>query len=196
MTTILVTFAIKEEVIDLHIPNAEVHTILTQVGKISAVGNIIKSIYEFRPDYVLNVGTAGTLNHNVGDILVCQNYVDRNYQKLEALKMEWQISDTFGENHLPSVVAGKEMFDKFIVNTGDDFVTVSDDFVGDLVDMEGYALAWACRELHTPLISVKYVTDILGQNSVQQWEEKLASAREGLSAYFEKYADIVKEQFK
>lgn len=196
MTTILTTFAVKEEIIELTIPNAEVHTALTDIGKIAAVGNLMKKLYEYKPDYVLNIGTAGTLNHNVGDIIVSQDYVDRNYQKLGALHMDWQISDTFGTNKLPSVIGGEERFDRFVVNTGDDFVTTGDEIEGDIVDMEGYAQAWACRELHIPLLSVKYVTDILGQNSVKQWEEKLAEARKGLTAFFEKYADVLKGQFK
>ncbi|MBQ7663727.1 MAG: nucleosidase, partial [Bacteroidaceae bacterium] len=181
--------------IDLNIPNAEIYTMLTHMGKIAAVGNLMKKLYEIKPDYVLNIGTAGTLNHNVGDIIVSQNYVDRNYQKLTALHMEWQISCTFGANKLPSVVGGKETFDKFTVNTGDDFVTTGEAIAGDIVDMEGYAQAWACREMHVPLLSVKYITDILGQNSVQQWEEKLAAAQKGLTAYFDKYADVLKQQF-
>ena len=33
--------------------------------------------------------------------------------------------------------------------------------------------------------AVKYVTDIIGQNSVKHWEDKLADARKGLGAFFE-----------
>ena len=57
---------------------------------------------------------------------------------------------------------------------------------GDVVDMEAYAEAQVCNELGIPFLSVKYVTDIIGQNSVKHWEDKLADARRGLSAYFEK----------
>jgi adenosylhomocysteine nucleosidase len=32
---------------------------------------------------------------------------------------------------------------------------------------------------------VKYVTDVIGQNSVKHWEDKLAEARQGLSNFFE-----------
>ena len=39
-------------------------------------------------------------------------------------------------------------------------------------------------------ISVKYVTDIIGQNSVKHWEDKLADARQGLSHYF----NVLKER--
>ena len=52
------------------------------------------------------------------------------------------------------------------------------------MDMEAYAQAFVCRELNVPFLSVKYVTDIIGQNSVQHWEDKLSDARLGLSAWF------------
>ena len=51
--------------------------------------------------------------------------------------------------------------------------------------MEAYAQAWVCRTKNTPFIAVKYVTDIIGQNSVKHWEDKLADARKGLGAVFE-----------
>ena len=34
-------------------------------------------------------------------------------------------------------------------------------------------------------ISFLNVTDIIGQNSVKHWEDKLADARKGLGAFFE-----------
>ena len=51
-------------------------------------------------------------------------------------------------------------------------------------DMEAYAQAQVCRELGIPFLAVKYVTDIVGQNSVKHWEDKLADARRDLTAYF------------
>ena len=50
--------------------------------------------------------------------------------------------------------------------------------------MEAYAQAWVCRTKNTPFIAVKYVTDIIGQNSVKHWEDKLADARKGLGVVF------------
>ena len=49
--------------------------------------------------------------------------------------------------------------------------------------MEAYAQALVCRAKNTPFIAVKYVTDIIGQNSVKHWEDKLADARKGLGEF-------------
>jgi adenosylhomocysteine nucleosidase len=50
--------------------------------------------------------------------------------------------------------------------------------------MEAYAQAYVCRERGVPFVSVKFFTDVIGQNSVKLWEEKLADARKGLAAFF------------
>ena len=50
--------------------------------------------------------------------------------------------------------------------------------------MEAYAEAEVCREMGIPFISVKYVTDVVGQNSAQEWYAKLKDAREGLTKFF------------
>jgi adenosylhomocysteine nucleosidase len=41
--------------------------------------------------------------------------------------------------------------------------------------------------MQTPFISVKYITDVIGQNSLKVWEDKLSDARQGLSRFFEKH---------
>ena len=76
------------------------------------------------------------------------------------------------------------------LDTGDGFLTELTHINGDVVDMEAYAQAFVCRSKEIPFISVKYVTDIIGQNSVKHWEDKLADARQGLSDYF----NVLKER--
>ena len=77
-----------------------------------------------------------------------------------------------------------------VCNTGDTFLTELSDVSGDVVDMEAYAQALVCRAKNVPFISVKYVTDIIGQNSVKHWEDKLADARKGLGEFFEKLEGV------
>ena len=78
-----------------------------------------------------------------------------------------------------------------VCNTGDTFLTELSDVKGDVVDMEAYAQALVCRAKNTPFIAVKYVTDIIGQNSVKHWEDKLADARKGLGEFLEALRGVV-----
>lgn len=159
---ILVTYAVQGEFTELKFPGligeeeVQVGYLRTGIGKVKSAFYLTEAINRAQPDLVVNVGTAGTVRHQVGDIFVCRHFVDRDMQRLKGFDMECEI----------------------------DSAELSD-VKGDVVDMEAYAQAWVCRTKNTPFIAVKYVTDIIGQNSVKHWEDKLADARKGLGAFFE-----------
>ena len=125
MLKILVTYAVQGEFVELKWPDIEPYYVRTGIGKVKSAFHLAEAIRQVQPDLVLNIGSAGTVNHQVGDIFVCRKFVDR-----------------------------------------------------------------VCRSKEIPFISVKYVTDIIGQNSVKHWEDKLADARQGLSHYF----NVLKER--
>ncbi len=138
---ILVTYAVQGEFTELKFPGligeeeVQIGYLRTGVGKVKSAFYLSEAISHAQPDLVVNVGTAGTIRHRVGDIFVCRHFVDRDMQKLVELGMEYEI---------------------------------------DSMD----------------LFSVKYVTDIIGQNSVKHWEDKLADARKGLGEFFEKLGGV------
>lgn len=137
---------------------------------------------------VLNIGTAGTLRFQVGDILFCNRFVDRDLEKLKDYGLTYGVDSLYDGVCLSHV--GEDWIERgFTVNTGDDFVTSSQPVEGDVVDMEAYALAFVCQQMGVPFASVKYVTDEIGKNSLKHWEDKLSDARKGLSLYFEKMVD-------
>lgn len=154
----------------------------TGIGKVKSAFYLTEAINRAQPDLVVNVGTAGTVRHQVGDIFVCRHFVDRDMQRLKGFDMECEIDSA-------ELLAQKgyclHWQREGVCNTGDTFLTELSDVKGDVVDMEAYAQAWVCRTKNTPFIAVKYVTDIIGQNSVKHWEDKLADARKGLGAFFE-----------
>lgn len=184
---ILVAYALKEERIELAVKGAEVIEVITGIGKTQAAASLAFAIAEHKPDAVLNIGTVGSYRHNVGDILVSRRFVDRDMQRLpiDGVCRELDMSDlSFGEG-LPSVVDGQETATSMRINTGDNFVFSPEEDLGcDAVDMESFAFAWVCRKAGVPFLAVKYVTDKLGQNSVEAWAEKLEHARRDLQAYF------------
>ncbi len=182
---ILITFAIQEEVVSIPLLGCETRSILTGIGKANAALHTTKAIMEHRPDLVINVGTVGTLQHGVGDILVCTRFIDRDFERLQLPGIGHELSETAAQELLPSVL--KQLGTKTgTVNTGDDFVTASDGFTGDVVDMEAYAEALVCREFGIPFVAVKCVTDIIGSNSLEIWESRLLHARERLTEFFSK----------
>jgi adenosylhomocysteine nucleosidase len=177
---VLVTYAVDGELIELNLPGAECCFVRT--GMMSAF-SVAEAITKFEPDVVMNIGTAGTLSHRVGDVMVCRRFIDRDMHRLADLGLEWQI-DTTGA--LSDGGLCTEWGETAVCNTGDSFMTDTADAAagGDVIDMEAYAQAYVCRERGVPFVAVKFVTDVIGQNSVKLWEEKLADARKGLAAFF------------
>ena len=141
----------------------------------------VEKARELKPDIVINQGTAGTINHQVGDVFVCRHFVDRDMHKMSGLGMECHIDSS---ELLAARGFCRHWTESATCNTGDSFLTELTDIEGDVVDMEAYAQAFVCRAKEIPFISVKYVSDVIGQNSVKHWQDRLEDARAGLSHFF------------
>lgn len=170
---VLVAFAVEEEVIDISLAGVSVVPVVTGIGKANAAFSLTRAILTENPDFVLNVGTSGTQKHTIGEIFVCNRFVDRDFARLK----------------IPGIVTHLQTKTLLlpangIVNTGDDFVTEGEILEGDVIDMEGFAEALVCHNLKIPFVAVKYITDIVGQNSVKCWVDKLADARRELQLFF------------
>jgi adenosylhomocysteine nucleosidase len=185
---IIITFALESEFINIQIPGCEVINVITGVGKSLSAASLMRAVFEHKPIAVLNVGIAGTLKHQVEDIIVARHFVDRD---LMELPLDGILSSIQNNYPLPRAIQGIYPKDievqQSIVNTGDKFLSDLSDVVGDAVDMEAFAQAVVCKQMQTPFISVKYITDVIGQNSLKVWEDKLTDARQGLSRFFEKH---------
>ena len=182
----MAVFALQQEVVPISLPGWEVVNVVTGIGKARAALMTMKALQEHRPQAVLNVGTAGTFSLKVGDIVVCSRFWDRDFARcaLPGIDFDLQGSQHPLAEYLCSLVDGQPVDKPFMVSTGDDFVTEGEKGSADVVDMESFAVLQACREEGVPMLSVKYVTDIIGQNSTTQWEERLADARRGIQHYF------------
>lgn len=186
MTKILLTYAVNDEHIKFECPKYEIKYICTGIGKVKAAVRLLNAFHTEHPDLVVNIGTAGTLHHQVGDIFVCYEFIDRDFQKVQLPGVDYKqnTTDLFEDKkgYLSWGPSG-------ICNTGDSFLTEVTNMQGDVFDMEAYAQAWVCKEKKIPFLSVKYVTDIIGQNSIKHWENKLADARRALKKFVEKKLD-------
>lgn len=191
---ILVTYAVQGEFTELKFPGmigedeVQIGYLRTGVGKVKSAFHLSEAFKNVQPDLVINVGTAGAIHHRVGDVFVCRRFIDRDMQKLMDLGVEYEIDSA---DLLQQRAYCRHWQGEGVCNTGDTFLTELSDVKGDVVDMEAYAQAFVCRAKNVPFISVKYVTDIIGQNSVKHWEDKLADARKGLGEFFETIGGVV-----
>ncbi|MBS2097856.1 cupin domain-containing protein [Carboxylicivirga linearis] len=179
MLNVLVVYAVNEEKVNLTMPNCNFHYCKTGVGKVSAALAVEKSIEAYKPEIVLNIGTAGSVKFPVGTIHLCCKFVDRDMEKLHAFGVPYMEDFTDEVQQLPFF---KDWQFDSTCNTGDTFLTEADG-TGDVFDMESFAIARVCRKHQIPFVGVKYVTDKIGENSVKHWEEKLAEAQAGLQQF-------------
>ena len=193
MKKILLTFALPDEVVPVSISGFETRNCITGVSKPYAAARLARAIVDERPDIIINIGSAGSMpgRAQVGDIFVCNRYLDRDIMRQSFTSISPEVLPTIPEEAkaFHSVYMGTPCQRFFTVNTGDDFVTADQPIDGDVVDMEGFAMALVASEFGIPFFSVKYVTDIIGQNSMQIWEERLAQARRDLTEYFKSVAE-------
>jgi adenosylhomocysteine nucleosidase len=184
---ILVTYAVQGEFTELRFPGVvngeEVHIgyLRTGVGKVKSAYYLTDALAYGTPDLVINLGTAGTIHKQVGEVVVCRRFIDRDMQAVAALGVEHEIDMTA---LLEEKGLCRHWTENGVCNTGDSFLTELGNVSGDVIDMEAFAQAFVCRAKGIPFISVKCVTDILGQNSVKHWEDKIADAAKALDHYF------------
>ena len=193
MKTIFVTYAVQGEYIPLQSPGTDIVFIQTGIGKTKSAMLLTKNICERKPDLVLNIGTAGAVQHNVGDILVVNRFIDRDFEIANLPGVTFEIDGMELLNNNADLKNWVSKYEKLgTCSTGDTFVTEISDFQADVVDMEAFAQAFVCKEFGVPFLSVKFVSDVIGKNSVAEWESKLEVAREGLGKWFEeKLKEIV-----
>lgn len=178
---ILVTYAVDGELVDLQWEDVEFLYLKTGIGKVKSAHYITSIIENFKPDVVLNVGTAGSVKHSIGDIFCCTQFIDRDLKKVaNTLKLGCTMDTTLS---LMEHQVAKKWPKGAVCNTGDGFITEADDIEGDVIDMEAYAQAFVCEQMDLPFISVKCVTDIVGKNSVADWASKLDFAQRKLNDY-------------
>ena len=185
---ILVTYAIPAERVRIEFSGCQVRYCETGIGKVNAALAVSAAVREQQPDWVLNVGTAGSATQAVGSILACGRFLDRDMEKVKEFGVPYW-------HDFSADLAGIAMLDgldySHVCNTGDTFVTqvIAQ---ADVVDMENFAVAAVCQREGIPLLSVKYITDRIGENSVQDWEDKLHEANVGLQTFFDRWSSDVR----
>lgn len=147
--------------------------VYTGVGKINAATVATKSILEYLPDLIVNVGTAGSLRKELKGIHLVHKVIQHDMNAEPLAK----------RGHTPFASLGSCLYsdigDKKCA-TGDSFVTDIDPWLLeqniDLVDMELFAIAQVCESFGITWRSMKYVSDYVDENSGDSWAASLKSA--------------------
>ena len=178
--SVLIVVAVEHEAV--HLPS-DLPLLITGVGKVNAALQVSRALADpaQRPDVVVNVGTAGALHagmqgtHLIGSV----HQHDLNSHALEKLT---------GNRYGGPISLG----DGPTLATGDMFVSdpVTRDTLAtraDLVDMEGYAVAAACRLAGVPVRLVKHVSDSADEGARTSWLDSVHVASAELLRWLDEH---------
>jgi adenosylhomocysteine nucleosidase len=169
-----------------------VPVLYTGIGKVNAAIALMRRLSDYRqagrmPELVVNFGTAGGVNVPARTLVGCRRFVDRDMD-VGALGFAPGVTP-FDE--LPAMLEFAPRFAALpdaICGTGDSFATRPHSLDCDVVDMEGYALAKACRVQGVDFACAKYVSDGADGEAAEHWKENVAGAAD---AFVGLYRELV-----
>jgi adenosylhomocysteine nucleosidase len=188
---ILVAMALPAEG-DGRFEAAGIEVLYTGVGKVNAAIALTRRIARLRrekrgPPLVVNFGTAGSANLPAQSLVACRRFVDRDMD-VGALGFAPGVTPF---DSLPPVLEFPAAFPDLpeaVCGSGDSFSTAHAGFDSDVVDMEAYALAKACKLAGAEFACAKYVSDSADENAAEHWQANVAGAADRFVAL---YRDLV-----
>ena len=172
----LLVVALEEEAVHLHVSDLPV--LVTGVGKIRAAAALSAVLARHRPSRIVNLGTAGALHEGMRGTQVVGQAVQHDFDNQS-------IFDLTGEHFGAPIELGGGA----VLGSGDVFVDSKAKRTGlvaqgiDLVDMEGYAVAFTAQQFGLPVTLVKEISDQAGEGSGAVWRETMEACAERLGEW-------------
>lgn len=162
--------------LEMETPNLErlAPVVHTGIGKLNAAIQLFEAILFYKPDLVINYGTAGAVSKQSG-LLKVDTFVQRDMD-VRGLGVPRGVTP-FMDEALPEA-------NGIVLASGDSFVTDSElhleglDIAIDLIDMEAFALLKVCQHHDTAFECYKYVTDNTDDDASNDWQENVAKGAE------------------
>ena len=148
------------------------------VGKINATYNLLKLINKFKPNQVINFGSAGAIKKEISGIVECTKFYQRD------MDVRGLLDFKLGETPFDPISKIILSHEGYICATGDKFVKNKLEMDCDIVDMEAYALAKICKIKNIDFKCFKYISDYANDQSSNDWKENChKGASDFLSLY-------------
>ena len=142
------------------------------VGKINATYNLLKLINKFKPNQVINFGSAGDIKKETYGIVECTKFYQRDMDVRGLLDLK------LGETPFDNINEIINSDEGFSCGSGDSFVNNKTEMNVDLVDMEAYALAKVCKLENVKFRCFKYISDNADIDASSDWIENCKKGAE------------------
>ena len=178
------------------------------VGKVNAARTTQILLNNFNIEYVVNVGTAGSLNESIeiGDIVIAEKLVQHDFD-ITAFNHEKgyipNIGGKFVESDSYLIKLAKEVGDESthtgVIASGDIFCTeeamsskIATKFGALCVEMEGASIAQVCYLSHIPFLVIRSISDSpTGGDNTLTYEEFLKLSSYKVASYLKRMLDII-----
>lgn len=174
----------------------EVVLLKSGIGKVNAAMSTTILLERYKPDYVINTGSAGGFHHslNVGDVVISTEVrhhdvdvtiFDYEYGQVPGMPPAYIADEKLREVATESSKSVTEIqVVEGLIATGDSFMNDADrvEFVrskiGDIyaVEMEAAAVSQVCHQYQTPFIVIRALSDIAGKESNISFDQFLDKA--------------------
>ncbi|WP_436876990.1 5'-methylthioadenosine/adenosylhomocysteine nucleosidase [Mammaliicoccus sciuri] len=165
------------------------------IGKVNAAITATLLINEFKPDLIINTGSAGSVDSelNIGDIIISSKVY---YHDVNATAFGYKLGQVpsmpeFYETDNELIDLAKSSIEQLDLNgivgevaTGDSFIgsidqrkVIKSNFpTASVVEMEAGAIAQTCYQYNVPIIVTRAVSDLADKESDVTFEEFLKVA--------------------
>ncbi|MFC3123278.1 5'-methylthioadenosine/adenosylhomocysteine nucleosidase [Agaribacter flavus] len=186
------------EVFTGNLSHHEIFLVQSGIGKVAAAVATSILIQSFKPDLVINTGSAGGFDPdlNIGDIVVADslahhdaNVTSFGYElgQLPAMPSQFVADANFSRVAFDAAKNLKDVTVKTgLICSGDQFVCddktaskIQENFPSmKAVEMESAAIAQCCHMMDTPFVIIRSLSDIAGKTSTISFEQYLVTAAE------------------
>ncbi|WP_441003010.1 5'-methylthioadenosine/S-adenosylhomocysteine nucleosidase [Pseudocolwellia agarivorans] len=198
---------------------SEVVIVQSGIGKVAAALATAFLIDKFRPDYIVNTGSAGGFEQSlkVGDIVISSEV---RYHDVDVTAFGYEVGQLPSNPpayipHSTLVEAAQEGIAELsstsdtpiqtllgLITTGDTFMTADADIAKArknfptmaAVEMEGAAIAHTCHQLNIPFVIIRSMSDIAGKESPTSFEAYLETASVNSSQLVLNMLNAMKDQ--
>lgn len=145
------------------------------IGKVSASYHLTKAILAYKPDLIINLGTAGSTKFDRGSVVNCSQFIQRDmdvralgFQKFETPFSDDPVVLDYGVSieHLPKGVCG----------SGDQFEVEHRNPEYNVIDMEAFALAKISASESIDFLCCKYISDGADGSAADDWTVEVKKA--------------------
>jgi adenosylhomocysteine nucleosidase len=176
--------------VDKEFAHPDANICYTGVGKVNAAISAQHIIDTENPKLIISIGTAGSVDFDYAQIINPTGWVQRDMNPTELGGPRYTVPFS-GEDVILKYGNHDERYPESICGSGDSFVRTIEKEIWDCIDMEGFAIATACRRASIPFIAYKFISDGRSDRTTDhEWSETLASAQKALHRVYDDIAPI------